>query len=254
MILNMIHNALGAVHAEDGLKARTKAAVIAAAEAKKRARRRLAAVVSAAACALMFSAAAFGWNIYYTPVYALGIDINPSLELGINRFDRVVSVTGCNEDGTALAEAYDVRNMKYTDAVDALLSSDAAKEYTDGGADIVVTVNGGSKTDEMVAAVEHCHSASGMYCYGMSGAEAEEARALGLSMGKYGAYLEVKKYDPDFAPEEAASMTMRELRELIAGYSGESSAAGGQSGAGACTESGAGAHSGGGHRHGRHGE
>lgn len=257
MILNVIHNALGAVHAEDGLKARTKAAVIAAAEAKKRARRRLAAVVSAAACALIFSAAAFGWNIYYTPVYALGIDINPSLELGINRFDRVVSVTGYNEDGIALAEASDIKNMNYTDAVDALLSSDAVKEYTDGGADVVVTVNGGSesKTGEMVTAVENCHNGAGMYCHGMSSDEAAEARALGLSMGKYGAYLEVKKYDPDFTADEAASMTMRELRELIAGYGGESYTTNGQRGAeaGECPGNGTGAH-GGGHRHGRHGE
>lgn len=266
MILNAIHNALGGIHAEDELKTRTKAAVAAAVESKKRARRRMTAAVSSAACAVIFSAAAIGWNIYYTPVYALGIDINPSLELGINRFDRVVSVTGYNEDGIALAESADIKNMSYTDAVDTLLNSDAVKEYTDGGADVVVTVNGGSesKTGEMVTAVESCHSASGMHCYGMSSEDADEARSLGLSMGKYGAYLELKKYDPDITADEVASMTMRDLRERIKSYSGEDYYPGGGQGAadgecagdgaGARNGNGAGAQNGSGHHHGRHSE
>ena len=42
-----------------------------------------------------------------------------------------------------------------------------------------------------------------------------EAQALGLPLGKYHAYEELHALDPSITPEEAAGMTMRELRDRI---------------------------------------
>ena len=50
---------------------------------------------------------------------------------------------------------------------------------------------------------------------------AREAHALGLSCGRYMAYLEWKALDPDVTPEEFNGMTMREIRDRIAALSGE---------------------------------
>lgn len=44
---------------------------------------------------------------------------------------------------------------------------------------------------------------------------------MGLSYGKYQIYAQIASYDPDFTPEEANEMTMRELRELLASLQAE---------------------------------
>ena len=41
--------------------------------------------------------------LYFTPIAEISIDINPSIELRVNRFDQVISVDGLNGDGQALA-------------------------------------------------------------------------------------------------------------------------------------------------------
>ena len=48
-----------------------------------------------------------GTWLYFTPTMEISVDINPSIELGVNRFDRVISVDGYNEDGQALAQLLD---------------------------------------------------------------------------------------------------------------------------------------------------
>ncbi len=238
MILNMIHNALSGIHADEELKSKTKEAVFkAVTQQGVRRRPRLVTIVSAAACAAVFAACAVGWNVYFTPVYALSIDINPSVELGINRFDRVVSVKGYNEDGERIAENSDIKNMSYTDAVDTLLSSDTVREYTDSGADVVVGVSGGDrqKNSEIVAAVENCHRGTGMHCYMISDEDAEAAHDCGLTPGKYLAYTELKKYDPSVTVEEIRDMPMREIRDRISSYIGEQYYPGMQNGKGGGT-------------------
>lgn len=59
-----------------------------------------------------------------------------------------------------------------------------------------------------------------MYCHSASSEGAAAARELGLPCGKYRAFLELRKLDPDITPEEVCNMTMRQIRELIVDLSG----------------------------------
>ena len=95
-----IVQAFDQVHAEDSLKQATKAYLSGqlAAGKRKPIPWGLRLVPVAACLALMVFGG--GW-LYFTPTLEISIDINPSIELGVNRFDRVVSVTGYNEDGQA---------------------------------------------------------------------------------------------------------------------------------------------------------
>ena len=63
--------------------------------------------------------------LYFTPMAAISIDINPSLELSVNRFDRVIAITGFNEDGQALSDALDVKYKNYAQAVEQILHHDS---------------------------------------------------------------------------------------------------------------------------------
>ena len=227
MILNRIHDALGGIHAEEELKLKTKEVLfekIARSEPSKTRRFSAVRFAIAAFCLAILVAGGGGYRLYSVPVYAISIDVNPSLELGVNRFDRVVSVTGYNDDGDELARNVDVKNMNYTDAINALLSSETLKEYSENGADVVVAVSGGSeqKNSEIVSAVEGCHHGNmRLYCYGSDSEMVEEAHENGLSLGKYRAYLELKQYDPNITVEDIRDMPMYEIRNMIREFSGD---------------------------------
>lgn len=75
---------------------------------------RFAAAAACLAAVLLFG----GYRLYFIPTAFISVDINPSLELGINRFDRIVSVEGYNDDGQALADSLNIRFMNYQDALE----------------------------------------------------------------------------------------------------------------------------------------
>lgn len=55
-----------------------------------------------------------GYHLYFTPTSIISMDINPSIELEINRFDKVIGVDGYNEDGENLVESLHMLNENYT--------------------------------------------------------------------------------------------------------------------------------------------
>ena len=250
MILNSIHSAIDSIHAEEALKLKTKNAVYARASGRRSVFMRTAAAAAAACIAAIVCFT--GGYMYFTPVYAVSIDNGYSTELGVNRFDRVVSVSSSGEGSTDS----DVMHMNYADALSAVLESS-------GGTDVSVTVAGDSeeKTSEMITAVESCNHNGELHCYGADSQTAAEAQENGMPLGKYRAYLELKQYEPDITPEDVENITAREIRDKVSEYTG-STPQSGNNGAGNCTETGNGtgagtgngSGTGSGQHHGRYGE
>ncbi len=82
-----------------------------------------------------------GFNIYNKPVAFVSFDINPSVELGLNFMNKVVSSKGVNDDGKELLLKTSIKNMSAEDAVQALVQ-EADKEgyiYKDGSTVIALT-------------------------------------------------------------------------------------------------------------------
>ena len=73
--------------------------------------------------------------------------------------------------------------------------------------------------------MEECASGQrNIRCHASSAESVEEAHRLGMSVGKYRAYLILLELDPDITPEEVQEMTMRELYQLIQSYTQEDGA------------------------------
>ncbi|XMB72409.1 hypothetical protein RJI07_00535 [Mycoplasmatota bacterium WC30] len=53
-----------------------------------------------------------------TPVTTLTIDINPSFEVELNAFDRVVSITGLDDEATTFLDSIKAKNKKVDDLVE----------------------------------------------------------------------------------------------------------------------------------------
>ena len=113
-----------------GVSAETAPASAAAPRKHARARiipLRRAAAALAACLALAF--AGFGGFAYAQPTTYVGIDVNPSIELGVNRFGIVVRVEALNGDGESLLDAVSLTGRGYADALSLLTQSDAFSPY-----------------------------------------------------------------------------------------------------------------------------
>ena len=64
-----------------------------------------------------------GYWFYFTPTVEISIDVNPSIELGVNSFDKVISVSGYNDDGEELIKSLNIKFMDYSEAIDEILDN-----------------------------------------------------------------------------------------------------------------------------------
>lgn len=202
-----LYETFDSIHAESALVAHTRAAMGAAGRVRNRGRMRVAAV---AACLAVLLVGSGGW-VYMTPVSAINIETNPPIELGVNRFDRVVSVSG----GDTLQSEDGIKFSSYEDAVDQILSDPGLADVPE----LSIAVTGGS---EMLNSVENCASAHrNVYCCSGSEEELAAAEAAGLPLGKYQMLLALQAFDPSITAQQVAGMTMRQLRDELALLSGE---------------------------------
>ena len=96
-----------------------------------------------AACALILvcGVSVAGYAYYKTPVSYLSLEINPSVELGVNSINNVVSATGFNVDGKTILVGQNIINLSVKDAVKELVKSACEKGFiaSDGSTIISVT-------------------------------------------------------------------------------------------------------------------
>ncbi len=212
--MNKIKHAFSAVRAGEELKANTLSYI----RSRRRLRPALLLARTLAPIAACLALMVFGGWCFLMPTAHISIDINPSLELGINRFDRVVSVRGRNADGEALAQSLELTFADYDSAVERILESEAVEALLGAEGELSITVVGENpdQSQRILSCMEH-HTAGreNTGCYSARHEEVEHAHHLGLSYGKYRAYLELAALDPSVTPEEAARMSMKEIRERI---------------------------------------
>ncbi len=219
---NRIKEAFDNIHAEDQLKRDTREflSTYAVRTRKPMRFRRVAAVFASFALILG------GLGFYMTPVSAISIDVNPSVELGVNRLDRVVTVDSYNDDGTDLAASVDLKNLNYSDALEVLLSSDAMQPYmTENDGLVSITVIGATeqKSEEMYSRIRSCRYAESpnVECYSGNREDSAAAQKAGMSCGKYREFLKLQSLDSEVTTQDVKDLTMRQIRNRINELSGE---------------------------------
>lgn len=215
-----IRKAFDSVKAEEELKEKTLSRI---AEARKRrpGLRGTRLIPMLACLALVILAGGWAW---FSPSATISVDINPSLELWINRFDKVVQVVGWNDDGRELAAALDIKYMDYDRALEQIMNSEKVSSLLSGDGLMTLAVVGDNEAQcgRLLTGLRLCTAGRGnTYCYSASKDELEEAHSLGLSYGKYKAYLELMELGFDISPQEANDMSMRDLRDIAYSLSGE---------------------------------
>ncbi len=180
----------------------------------------------AAVCMALFLLVGIeGYSWVQTPVSYVAIDVNPSIELALNRFDRVVSVRGYNTEGMEILRDLPLRGKLYTAAIELIMGSKAMAAYLSEGADLVFTIAADSQRESALksgaeSSASHCGHSSQSASVDLE--SALQAHTYGLSLGKYYAWLQLIQYDDSVTIEDCRDMSMAELHHRISEYeSGE---------------------------------
>ncbi|MBR2274641.1 MAG: hypothetical protein IJ873_01045 [Lachnospiraceae bacterium] len=99
--------------------------------------------VRIAAAALVLVVGVGSVTVYATPCSTVTMDINPSLEYKVNRFERVVSVSSLNDDAAALLENVNtkLKNKKIDTVMDITLDALEEAQYIQEETSLVVTID-----------------------------------------------------------------------------------------------------------------
>ena len=165
-----------------------------------------------------------GTGLWFLPAASIAVDINPSVELKVNSFDKVISLKGRNSDGVKAVKDIDVGGMEYDDAIQRILLSRSIQPFLEEGGDVTITVAGGISEEhagEMlnrvlcraynIAKEEHV-----LYCR-VDWRTVRAAREAGLCIPRYLAWQKLKEADPDITAEDIRQIPREEIRSLTQG-------------------------------------
>ncbi len=104
-----------------------------------------------AACMML---SVVGYAFYRMPVDYVCMDINPSIEIGINAFGKVVSVEAYNEDGLKVIGKNKYFNQSVKDTVAALVKGAAEEGFIDEDGGSVIALTAESENEEVAAELQ----------------------------------------------------------------------------------------------------
>jgi hypothetical protein len=106
-----------------------------------------------AAAMLSFIILGSGLYTYYTPVAAITIDINPSVELQINRWNRIIKASPLNEDGKKVLSNISVANKSPEQGLEMIVSQAEKENFINEdykASDKVISVHVVEKKEDQV--------------------------------------------------------------------------------------------------------
>lgn len=179
-------------------------------------------IYSAIACIILFGFSIKGYSIYFEEISFVSIDVNPSIELSLNRFDRVISIEAYNDEGIKILNSVNVKNKVYNDALEILIKDELLNKYINDNSYIAFTVQSADAEKEslLLNGVQHCgnnfivaHNQQANVEYlAIDNDLRQEAHHYGISVGKYQAILELQQVNPNATIEEYKYNSIKEVK------------------------------------------
>jgi len=182
-------------------------------------------IAVALSAGLIFGLAGGGYAYAKTPVAYVSMDINPSVELAVNVFDKVVSVEAYNEDGKNILEGTNLVNAKVEDAVSTVISNAISEGYIkeDGSSAIEIT----TATDKEKVAAEldetlkeaadetlsDNNKEAKVETENVALARRDEARKLGITPGKLNLIQKLQELDPAITVEDYKDSSVKDIQK-----------------------------------------
>ena len=213
---NKIQQAFDNIQADPRLIESTKQAL--AAKRSKKARKKTGMILTLACMALSFAAGMQAYSWIQTPISYVSIDVNPSMELALNRLDRVVFTSSYNDEGAEILDGLPLKGKKYTDAIKIIMESSTMGTYLTADPELLFTVASDKEREiTLETGITDASRETGHNCHSVS-ADMETAALAhdsGLSIGKYNAYLLLLQYGAAITIDQCKDMSISELYALI---------------------------------------
>lgn len=225
---NKIHSAFSDIHADKELINKTSFYLFSELDKRKTKIKKLF-LPSMPKAAVMLIAITFfvigiiSYSEYITADAYVSLDVNPSVELTLNRFNRVISTYAFNDDGFCIINEAGLIGKEYKDAVGELILTLNDKEFFIKDALVSVTVYAANEKREQ------------LLCYGLTetinehvlnievNTEVEvfpvseniwsKAHSCHISPAKYVAIQELLAADGDAASDDYNNSTIRQIRQ-----------------------------------------
>jgi len=181
-----------------------------------------------AACLLMCICLSTGVYAYYTPYSYVSVDINPSIALSLNRFERVISVNPLNEDAVSLLkDTENLKNQDIDEALSEIIKSALKKGYIDAKAEnqimVVVSAKNSKKEDKLASTVNTTAAKELSKVNNNYGVTVEKTNVLNykaalsnkMSPGKEILAEKLREVIPEIKDEEIRNMSVKEAVHLI---------------------------------------
>ncbi len=187
--------------------------------------------IGAVAACLILSSGIFGGAYYINNVRVdsvVDIDVNPSIELYVNKKDIVVDVQAINQDADALLDGMDLKKTELKVAVNAIIGSMVNQGYiVDNASGILVTVKNDNEEkahkirNEIITDIDTSLQAKGINASVITHTTSKQDKAdtfandNGISFGKALFILNLAEKDSSLVPADLAKMALNDIVALI---------------------------------------
>ena len=161
----------------------------------------------------------------------VNIDINPSIELGLNKQGKVVQAIGLNQDGELLLQKLELKNLTANKAVEIITNAAVEGNYlhADKENNVFITVSDSQKVPDRVINLEQKVSAQltanklsgNTQVIEVSGDLHDKAKELGVSPGKYVVLLEAVEEGLDLTLEDIKGNSITSAIKMAGGVPGQ---------------------------------
>ena len=175
-----------------------------------------------------------GGGLAYHQAYAVSsvvsLDVNPSMELRVNRNEKVLSCTPLNQDAEEVLASMDggddLKGAKLDVAVNAIVGALVRCGYLDSVSSAILISVEDKNTDRAVQLQQQLSGVVNELLSSTSGASvlsqtvsydtalAEEAQANGVSIGKAALIRQIQALNADLAFADLAALSVEELKDL----------------------------------------
>lgn len=181
-----------------------------------------------AAAALVLAVGAYtGYQYQFAVDTAVSIDVNPSIQLEVNRSEKVLSANALNEDAEVLLEGMELKGTNLKTAVNAVIGSMVQNGYlTDDTNSILLTVDNSDPakqqalqkelTEGINASLKELSVSGSVFSQSLTATEELEAIAAkyGISQGKAYWIQKLCKADSTLSPDVLAALSINDLALL----------------------------------------
>lgn len=184
-------------------------------------------IASIAAILIMIFGVSFGVYSYNLPYSYVNVDINPSLEITVNMYNRIIDVKALNTDGEKLLHDGSYKNYDLNEGVKNILESAVEEGYIKAGESnaVMLTVAGQDSKKVLKIQEEVANAAketlkediidTDVIVENLALKRRDEAQKLGISPGKLLLIEKLKEVNPEVNAEEYKDRPVGEIMKSI---------------------------------------